>query len=47
MYINTIDEKPGSQCLRMKRHHYAEDSSSDEEVDTSVKVIVVVFGKTS
>ena len=45
MYINTIDEKPGSQCL--KRHHYSEDSSSDEEVDTSVKVIVVVFGKTS
>ena len=33
--------------FRMKRHHYSEDSSSDEEVDTSVKVIVVVFGKTS
>ena len=27
--------------------YYSEDSSSDEEVDTSVKVIVVVFGKTS
>ena len=31
--------------FRMKRHHYSEDSSSDEEVDTSVKVIVVVLEK--
>ena len=41
MYINTVDEKPGSQCLRTKRHRYAEDSSSEEDV--SVKVIVVLL----
>ena len=44
MYIYTVDEKPGAQCLKTKRHRYAEDSSSsDEETDVPVKVIVVIL----
>ena len=43
MYIYTVDEKPGAQCLKTKSRYAEDSSSSDEETDVPVKVIDVIL----